>query len=105
MSEYTSKPQTEQAVQLYDINGKLTNKLTNTVAKLATNGENTSFYIRVEGLSPVHHESFKENGPLLNPNLIKVDRECFIDYLNYLNSKKEGSYTLVKNAVRVKGFV
>lgn len=105
MSEYITKSQDSQIVSLFDINGSTTVDLLNSVAKKVEKQTGNTYYVRVEGISPVYHETFRANQSVINPNLVRVDEECFDSYIDYLYSKKEGQYLICKNMMRNKGFV
>lgn len=88
----------------YDIDGNETNEATKIVAKEVQKDEGSSYFVRVEGLTPVHHEKFK-GSVVINPNFVKVNKEIFENYVNYLLSKKEGLYKLTTQMMKAKGLV
>ncbi len=90
----------------YGINGESCPEAsTMSVAKKVTMNQNNTFYIRIYGLAPVHHERFDTKNVVINPNFVCVDEATFNDYISYLKTKKEGFYTMVKNNMRTKGYV
>jgi hypothetical protein len=92
---------------IYDMSGKpCTETATNqAVAKKIKTGENYTYYVRTEGLSPVHHEKFDQKNVVINPTFSHVDQAIFDDYINYLKTKKEGFYIRVKNNMKTRGFI
>lgn len=105
MAEFISKKQVNQVVSLYNINGEITNKLNEAVAKKVVDGDEKSYYIRLQAGMPVHHERFKDSYPLVNPTLVKVDSASYTIYDNYLRTKKEGFYTQLKGHMKIKGYI
>lgn len=88
----------------YDINGNETKSANEIVAKEIQSDNGQSYAIRVCGMKPAHHDSFKSSSTI-NPNFVKVDKDTFEDYVNYLTSKKEGSYRLVLQTMKAKGLI
>ena len=76
----------------------------NIVAKEIQSDNGQSYFIRVCGMAPAHHDSFKSS-VTMNPNFIKVDRETFESYVNYLTTRKEGSYKVTTQSMKSKGLI
>jgi len=104
VSSVSSLPKEENPVTLIAINGEKTADLKLAVARKSKNKDNTSFYVRTEGLAPIHHERFKTSA-LINPTLNKVDEETYNVYMNYLNTKKEVFYNQVRALMKTRGFI
>ena len=88
----------------YDINGNETTTANNVVAKEIQSDNGQSYFIRVCGQSPAHHTSFSSS-PSMNPTFTKVGKEIFEAYVNYLTSKKEGSYKVATQEMKAKGLI
>lgn len=88
----------------YDIDGNETTNAATVVAKEIQSDNGQSYFIRVCGMKPAHHESFKSS-QTINPSFVKIDKDTFEDYVNYLTSKKEGSYRLVLQTMKAKGLI
>ena len=87
----------------FDIDGNETSNASNVVAREII-GDKTMYSIRLTGNSPVHHSIFKSS-PVLNPTFANVDKETFKNYIEYLLTKKEGSYKLTHSSMKAKGII
>jgi len=103
MAEYTPRNLT-QTVMLLDINGKEVDNIESAVVRTVNAGMNSTLYIRIEGLSPAHHERMPKV-PVMNPEFAKVDEDIMKIYMGYLETKREGLHTQVKNLMVLKGLI
>lgn len=97
-------PKEENPVTLTGIDGAQIMDLKLAVARKSKNKDSVNFYVRTEGLAPVHHERFKST-TLINPTLNKVDEETYNTYLTYLSTKKEVFYNQVRKLMKERGFI
>lgn len=104
VSDKAALPKEENTVVLTTISGEKTTDIKLAVARKSKNKDNISYYVRTEGLAPVHHERFKTTS-LITPTLNKVDEEVYGIYLNYLTSKKEVFYNQVRALMKTRGFI
>lgn len=89
----------------YDINGNETNKINEIVAKEISNNDKSEYYVRVSAMNPVHHSTFNKASEIINPSFSKVPKDIFEKYIKYLETKKEGYFTLVKQEMRSAGIL
>ena len=97
----------ESYYYFYDIDGDETNVPTKIVAKEVQGDETSSYFIRMEGNAPIHHEKYNKSKSeaLLNPTFTRVDKSIMENYVNYLLTKQEGNYRLAAQAMKEKGLI
>lgn len=102
---YLSKKELVTEKECYNIKGLVTENSYHVVCKIVKNDLSTKFYIRVENNEPVLPGKFDAKNSTLNPEFRMVDKTSFSDYLEFLQTRKEGILFNLKNHMKTKGYI